>query len=259
MAASPRKRYTAPALDKGLDIVGLLSTAREPMTMREIGAKVHRSVSQIFRTLKVLEARNYIARPADGDRYALTNHVFDLGMRRPRVVDLLGIAYPAMVETAARLNQSVHLAVASHDQMVVIARIENPRGAGFSVKVGYRRSLSDGASGRVLLAFQPDAVRDEWIGRVRKRLARRLDEKALRCHLAKIRERGFEMANSIYVLGVTDIGFPLFDGPGGAVACLSLPFVSRRDEPTTVQDAVEAMAGTARRISAALDPGAPGR
>ena len=137
--------------------------------------------------------------------------------------------------------------------MVVIARVENPRGAGFAVKVGYRRYLSDAASGRVLLAFQPDAVRDELIGRVRKALARRLDEKALRSHLQRIRERGFEMANSIYVLGVTDIGFPLFNGPGGAVACLSLPFVSRRDERMTVQDAVEAMALAARRISAALD------
>ncbi len=253
MAASSRKRYTVPALEKGLDIVELLATARGPMTMREIGAKVRRSVSQIFRTLKVLEARSFIERPGDGDRYALTNHVFELGMRRPKVVDLIGIAYPVMVETAAALNQSVHLAVASHDQMVVIARVENPRGAGFAVKVGYRRHLSDAASGRVLLAFQPDAVRDEWIARVRRSLTRRLDEKALRSHLMKIRERGFEMANSIYVLGVTDIGFPLFDGPGGAVACLSLPFVSRRDERVTVQDAVEAMQRAAQRISAALD------
>jgi DNA-binding IclR family transcriptional regulator len=259
MASPRRKRYTVPALDKGLDIVELLSTAREPMTMREIGAKVRRSVSQIFRTLKVLEARNYIARPGNGDRYAPTNHLFELGMRRPPVVDLIGTAYPAMVETAAALNQSVHLAVPSHDQMVVIARVENPRGAGFAVKVGYRRYLSDAASGRVLLAFQPDAVRDELIGRVRKALARRLDEKALRSHLERIRARGFEMANSIYVLGVTDIGFPLFNGPGGAVACLSLPFVSRRDERVTVQDAVEAMALAARRISAALDATAGAR
>lgn len=252
MAAPRQKRYTAPALDKGLDIVELLSTAREPMTMREIGAKVRRSVSQIFRTIKVLEQRGYIERPGDADGYALTNHLFELGMRRPPVVNLIGTVYPVMAETAAMLDQSIHLAVPSHDQMVVIARVENPGGAAFLVKIGNRRSLADSVSGRVLLAFQTDAMRDEWIGHVRKAAPRGFNEKALRRILAQIRERGFELANSPYVVGITDIAFPLFDGHAGAAACLSMPFVSRLDAPSTVQDAVMAMRRAARAITIAL-------
>lgn len=257
MTTARRRRYTVPALDKGLDIVELLSAARTPMTMRAIGAAVGRSVSQIFRTLKVLEQRGYIGRDAESDGWALTNRLFALGMARPPMLSLTGAAYPVMVETAAALDQSLHLAVPSADQMVVIARVENPGGAAFLVKIGNRRSLADAVSGRVLLAFQPPAVQDRWIALVRKAHAkgkggRAFDELALRRTLALIRERGYEHANSAYVVGITDIGFPLYDGHEGTVASLSMPFVSRLDHRRTVAEAVEAMRSAARRITATL-------
>jgi DNA-binding IclR family transcriptional regulator len=252
MTTARRRRYTVPALDKGLDIVELLSAARTPMTMRAIGAAVGRSVSQIFRTLKVLEQRGYIGRDAETDGWALTNRLFALGMARPPMLSLTGAAYPVMVETAAALDQSLHLAVPSADQMVVIARVENPGGAAFLVKIGNRRSLADAVSGRVLLAFQPPAVQDRWIALVRKAKGRSFDEAGLRRTLALIRERGYEHANSAYVVGITDIGFPLYDGHEGTVASLSMPFVSRLDHRRTVAEAVEAMRRAAERITATL-------
>jgi len=60
------------------------------------------------------------------------------------------------------LASHVHLAVASADQMVVIARVESPGDLGFSVRVGYRRSLLASTSGLVLYAFQSDMVRTDW-------------------------------------------------------------------------------------------------
>jgi DNA-binding IclR family transcriptional regulator len=256
MTAPRRRHYSVPALDKGLDIIEHLSRARTPLAMREIGAAVGRSVSQIFRTLKVLEQRGYIERDGESERFCVSNRLFELGMTRPPMLNLTGAAYPVMIELAAALDQSLHLAVPSNDQMVVIARVENPGGAAFLVKIGNRRSLADSVSGRVLLSFQPAPVQDKWLALVRKAKGRGFDEAALRRSIAQIRERGYEHANSAYVVGITDIGFPLFDGHDGAVASLSMPFVSRLDNRRTVGEAVEAMRKAARRISDVLAAGA---
>ena len=52
--------YSAPALDKGLDILEILAKTVMPMTMSEISDKAGRSRGEIFRMLQVLELRSDI-------------------------------------------------------------------------------------------------------------------------------------------------------------------------------------------------------
>jgi len=72
--------YSAPALDKGLDILEILAKTVMPMTMSEISDKAGRSRGEIFRMLQVLELRSYISRNGAGDGYVLTNKLFILGI-----------------------------------------------------------------------------------------------------------------------------------------------------------------------------------
>ena len=54
-------KYTAPALEKGLDILEHLSRSDAGLTQAEIARVLGRSVSEIFRMLVVLQERGYIA------------------------------------------------------------------------------------------------------------------------------------------------------------------------------------------------------
>jgi DNA-binding IclR family transcriptional regulator len=246
------KRYTAPALEKGLDIIELLAHARTPMTMTEIGARIGRSKSQIFRNLRILEERGYIARADNDDRFALTNKLFEMGMRSPPAANLVEIAHPIMAEAARALDQSVHLAVASRGQMVVVARLETPGGIGFAVPIGHRRLLPDGASGRVLLAFQPADVREQWLQMVRDQANSAMDEPALHRRLKLIAARGYERSKSATVLGVTDITFPILAPDGHAVAALTTPYIMRRDHANDPDTAIAIIRDAAARIAQSL-------
>ena len=55
-------RYTAPALEKGLDVLELLASVSEALTHSEIARRLGRSVSEVFRMLVCLEERGYISR-----------------------------------------------------------------------------------------------------------------------------------------------------------------------------------------------------
>ena len=90
--AQSEVRYTAPALEKGLEILELLAEAEGTLTQKQITGHLGRSVSEIYRMLSVLEDRGYISRDAQGG-YLLTSastslriiiHRFDALSRRPR-------------------------------------------------------------------------------------------------------------------------------------------------------------------------------
>ena len=120
-----RLRYRAPALEKGLDILELLAREGQPLTPSIMAARLDRSVSELFRMILVLEHRGYIAQSADQQGFELTNKLFTLGMAKSQVKSLLEVATPLMRDLSEKSDQSCHLAIASGDQMVVVARIEN--------------------------------------------------------------------------------------------------------------------------------------
>jgi DNA-binding IclR family transcriptional regulator len=249
------RRYSAPALEKGLDIIELLSDASTSLTMTEIGSRLGRSKSQIFRNLRILEERGYIALRNGGDQFSLTNKLFQMGLRGPPAANLIETAYPVMTEVSRALDQSIHLGIASREQMVVVARVENPGDVVLTVPVSHRRVLSESASGRVLLAFQAAPIRTAWLKLVATASKERFEAAALEARLAAIREQGYELSASAGVQGVTDISFPLFDSGGNAIAAMTTPLITRLTRPIDAREAVAVLRDAAERINSALAAG----
>jgi DNA-binding IclR family transcriptional regulator len=67
--------YSAPALDKGLDIIELLSKEEFGLTRRDIAERLGRSVGEIFRMLDKLVRRSYIVQK--GDVFVLSTRLLD--------------------------------------------------------------------------------------------------------------------------------------------------------------------------------------
>jgi len=219
------RRYKAPALEKGLDVLELLATTSSAMTLTQIVHQLDRSHGELFRMVQVLEYRGYIEQDPANDGYRLTDRLFSLGMQQPRTRNLIEIALPVMRHLALEVGQSCHLALHSRGEMVVVARMESSEQVGFSVRVGYRRPLVQAASGAVLYAFQPEDIRRRW----EKLLDPPLSDDELaefRAHADGVRQRLVELTPSRFVAGVTDISAPVMRG-GMAAAALTVPYLKK--------------------------------
>jgi DNA-binding IclR family transcriptional regulator len=236
------RSYSVPALDKALDIVELLARAPDPLTLSGIAGALQRSTGEIFRVLRTLEARGYLAREA-GDGYVLTNRLFEQGLRRPATASLLEIAYPEMRRLAEEIRQSCHVSVPSGGRMVTVARVENRGAPTFTVPIGFSMPVDESASGRVYLAFLQDDERDRRLAGVPAR--RRA---TLRARLAGIRERGFEVAPSPGAAGITDLSFPLFEADARPAAFLAVPAALRATGGRELEAIVSALRRAAERI-----------
>jgi DNA-binding IclR family transcriptional regulator len=247
---SEEQRYRAPALEKGLDILELISRATEPMSIGMITQALGRSTGELFRMIQVLEYRGFIEQAASGAGYLATTRLFALGMQQAPVKSLLEVALPVMRELAEDAEQSCHLAFRAEGDIVVAARMESASLIGFSVRIGYRQPLVLTGSGTVLYAFQTAATRARWEEGFDPQLA--ADKLAdFRARADRARANGYDEHPSDIVPGIVDLAAPVLRGEIAAAA-LTMPFVRKIPLKVEQGQALHLVRDAARRISAEL-------
>ncbi len=225
-AAPETPRYSAPALDKGLDILELLSSQSQGLTRAEIVKAMGRSPSEIYRMLERLVSRDYVSRSVEGDRYALSLKMFVLAHHHPPLNRLLARAVPHMESFVGAAQQSCHLCVYDRGNLTVVAQADSPRKAVFSLRRGARVGLRDTASGHVLLAHQSDARRAEMLAAHQPlNGALSIPDAELRTTLKRVRADGYYRRDSRQTAGIVDLSAPLLGPDGAAFAVLTCPYI----------------------------------
>jgi DNA-binding IclR family transcriptional regulator len=240
-----RRRYSAPALEKGLDIVEVFASEPGGLSGTEVARRLGRSVSEIFRMLVCLERRGYICETDSDDRFELTLKLFELAHRNHPLDRMVAHASPLLHEVANHTGQSCHLVMLSDGAIIVVAQVDAPGSMGFSLRLGAQLDLFDTASGHVILAYQSEAARRRslaaWESRSRRRVPAGLEK-----HLAAIRARGYEEMPSYAVRGIVNISYPIFNQHGEAIAAMSIPFIERVGErrgPKQIKDHLQSASG----------------
>lgn len=246
-------KYRAPALEKGLDILQLLNHEPKPLTLTAICERLDRSQGEMFRMVQVLQTRGYVDQDPESDGYHLTDLLFSMAMRQPVTQSLVEVAIPAMRTLASEIGQSCHLALHARGDIVVIARMESQEQIGFSVRVGYRRPITNAVSGLTLFAFQPEDVRARWLEMLDPRPSAP-ELKNFLSAAAVARKSGWARAPSSVVNGVTDISAPIIRGDRAAAA-LTVPYLKTINSKSSISEVVEKVQAAANSIAARLTEG----
>jgi DNA-binding IclR family transcriptional regulator len=232
-SAPSSRKYAVPALEKGLEVLELLSEEPGGLTLTQIARKLGRSSDQLFRPLVCLEQRGYLHRVRPGDTYHLTPKLFVLSHRHPPTRRLLEAAVPCMQALSRRCHQSCHLSIAREEDLLVVAQSDAPDNLGFAVRTGTLLEKTATSSGLTWLAFQPETEVGD----------------GLESELRRIRRRGVLKRPSPTVRGLTDLSAPILNHEGRALAVLSVPYIRFLNEPVPVDEVLEALRDTAQQLS----------
>lgn len=145
------QKYSAPALEKGLDILEYLSLTNGHPTLSQLASGIGRSKSEIFRMMIVLEERGYIHRH-EGDVFTLTHRLALLGGERSNNSKLAELAAPYLERLADQTSLSNHMSVPQDGDFLVISSASVTQSYGLSVQVGYRTKLLGTAAGACFLS-----------------------------------------------------------------------------------------------------------
>lgn len=248
-----RKQYTAPALEKGLDILELLAGEEQGMNISELAKALGRTVGEVFRMMAVLEQREYIRLREGSDTYHLTLKLFSLSHKFPPLARLSAAAVPVMKVLAQETNQSCHVAIYYNGRGHVVFQQDAPTDRIFTVRLGAEAPLLDTCSGRVLLAFADESRRSIMIDNIPNH-QRKPDEGEEDKLVKRLRKQGYERLKSRQVQGVHDIGYPIFDQYGQIAASIVVPYVAYGDSSNAVSldDAAGYAGEAANKISLVL-------
>jgi DNA-binding IclR family transcriptional regulator len=219
--------YSAPALDKGLDILEALCQCENGLTQQEIAARLGRNLGEIYRMLNCLVQRNYVANY--GNVYTITSKLFQLSHFHPPTYRLLTEAIPIMEELSREVAFPCDLRVYNKGVQTVIAAIQPPNGLGFMTRVGSEIAVAPSASGLVLVAFQDPVIMEL---RIKESLPNKTDVEIdnFKKVLKKVFTNGFASIKSNQYAGLHAIAFPILDINGFAVAAMTVPMLARIDD-----------------------------
>lgn len=241
--------YRAPALEKGLDILELLAGQTDGITLSQIAQKLNRSVQEVYRVVLSLEWRGYVTRGAD-DTFRLSMKLFDLASNNLPAKRLLQYAPPMLENLAMSVEQIVIVSVVDGWSMRVVVVAENPAPIGFRVRLGAHRPLLKSASGRTLLAFQPDAYRQRFTAELSEASTeKREDPDRYFAAIEKIRRRGYEIVSNETLRGITDVSFPVLDANDVAHAALTMPYLVWVENAVNITDAAQRLYECASALS----------
>ncbi len=218
--------YSAPALDKGLDILEALCQCENGLTQQEIAIRLKRKLGEIYRMLNCLVQRNYVANY--GNTYTITSKLFQLSHFHPPTYHLLTEAIPILEELSREISFPCDLRVYNNGVQIVIASIQPPDGLGFMTRVGSEIAVAPSASGLVLVAFQTPVIMEL---RIRESLPNKsnVEVSNFRKIIKEVTAKGYASIKSNQYAGLHAISFPILDINGNAVAAITVPMLARID------------------------------
>lgn len=233
-------KYQAPALDKGLDILEYLSAQSIPLSQTEIAIGIEKTPNEIYRMLMSLESRGYILRDEVSGKYRLSLKLFYLSHRHSPIDELRKAAQFPLEELANSVRQSCHLSILYMNQVMVIIHAKSPGPIALSIEEGNLFPLPLTASGKVLLAYMPEAERNTVLknNAILKKYAKPQQEDFLNS-LKEIQQTGSYFKNSDAVSGVTDISVPIgIASNNGIIACLTISMLNALNSDQAIDSKV---------------------
>lgn len=248
---SETRRYGAPALDKGLDILEHLSNEMAPLSQLEIARVLGRTPGEIYRMLMCLEERGYVMREEGTGKFRLTLRLYELGHRRNATTLLRKAARLPMETLAEEIGQACHLSVINGPNLLVMMERMPLCQVCLAVGEGSRLPVLRTTSGKLLLAQWDEPARiaylnqlDDFIGEPKAGRDRLIQA------LAGLRGAPHHHSPSSLTEGVADISVPV-GVPGSEVAgALVISYLSgTRSGEKNVSRYLEALLASAAEIN----------
>lgn len=205
-------------LGLGLRIIEQIGESAQPVGVRELSRALAIPVGTTHRVLQALKRERLVEQAGERGLYRSGMRIAELSRRFMRAHDLVPTAMPYLHEAAERSGDSVAIMVVEGHEAVCAASVEGGQLLRVVFPAGWRGPLYRGASGRMLLAFEPEeTIRAVVTAGMHARAPLRIDDPdQLIASLAGIRKRGYAVSHGEREEGFTSVAAAV-RGPDRAV------------------------------------------
>jgi DNA-binding IclR family transcriptional regulator len=240
------------AAGRVLAILEVFRTEPAPLRMAEIARRAGLSTTTAHRLMHELLDWGAIECTPDG-RYRSGTKLLEVAATSGAALRLRDRAVPAMLRLHRMLRELVvHLSIRDGFDSVYIESLRSAHGFVSSNRIGGRMPLHMTANGRVLLAYAPRAVQDEYLGRPLEARTTHTDTDSdrLRLDFERIRERQWVITTRQVTENTGGVAAPVFDPDDRVVAAVGIVLNLAEHH---LDDYVELIRAAAAQIGRALE------
>lgn len=249
---NPRDHVSS--LARGLEVLRAFNRTRRKMTLSEVAAETDNTRAGARRILLTLVHEGYAV--ADGKLFDLTPQVLELGYSVLSSKGAWDIARPFIDHLSEEIRESCSAAVLDKFDVVYVSGAQYHRVISVGITVGARFPAHCTATGRVLLAAQPDEM---WPGMLQNIPLTKMTERTVtnrlefRKILEDVRRNGWSFVDQELEIGLMSIAVPLRNSAGGLVGAINVGVPTVRMTPSEMESQVlPRLLETAASISKAL-------
>jgi DNA-binding IclR family transcriptional regulator len=239
---------------KALTVIEALSLSEEPRGVAELSRQIGFSKSNTFRILGTLASQGYVHSHPETGRYALTLKIWEQAARVIERHPVRRVAQSQLKILFGQLNETVLLSVFDYPHVLYIDKIEGEYPVRASARVGSRAPAWRTASGKSMLAYQPEHT-----------ITKMTDEgllpaeslPLLKTELEEVRQRGFAFSFNGSRQGVNSVSAPVWGPEAIPVAALSVSGPAERFSPDRMLNLSTSVMNAATRISESLGAASP--
>jgi DNA-binding IclR family transcriptional regulator len=236
---------------KGLMVLeAVTDVENRPRTIEELAARVGLTRSNTHRTLQTLAHAGYIVKDDDSGGYRATVRLFELAARQLAQLDVRKLAQPAMRRLAELSGETVHLSILDGIEVVYIDKIDSPQPVRAYSYIGGRAPAYAVATGKALLAHQPDGYIARCADALQTHTPRTIATMpALEEEMRKIRRQGYAANRGEWRATVGGVAVAIFNSLEQPVAALGISGPLERLSAGRMKELAPAVADCAREVS----------
>lgn len=244
-----------PTAIVSLKVIEALAAAPAGLGVTRLGELLGMPKARIHRHLSMLREHGYVDQDPRSNHYRVGWQMFLLGRACTSRFDVMSLAKPVLERLRDQVGQTVVIATYSDNEVVVIDFLRGTAPVEISLRPGTRFHHNTVAQGKVVLAFGPERVRQQFLAQptLPSSTPRSItDPDRLRAEIELVRRRGWADAPEELYIGINALAAPLLQANGelfGTVAIIgSIHYLPGTPDPAHVQ----ALLDTSQQISALM-------
>ena len=251
--------YSIQTVSNALRVLEVFSEEDE-IGVSDLSRRLDLHKNNVFRLLATLEENGYIEQSARSEQYRLGTGCLELGRAFARGNTMLQSARPILVEMAARLGETVHIATLRNFEVIHLDSEVPEQLILTASRVGLRLPAHCTALGKVLIAgLEPDArARFAEESSSQSGLESRTPDTIVNPdkfseHLSTVAIQGFGVDLEEYEVGLRCVAAPVHNEAGRVVAAISVSGPSFRLSEDLLHGTVtQTVVDAAERLSRVL-------
>lgn len=241
------------SLVKALRLMETLALSDGARGVTELAQQLGYQKSNVHRILTTLLEQGYVIRFDVGPTYQLNYKMFEIGSRVVSRLRLSEVARPYLRRIVKQTGESAHIMIYHNAEVIYLDKIENNAPIRASSEPGLRAPAYCVASGKVLLAYQPDDVVRSVMRKIRSHTPSTITSAdALRAEIKAVRTEGYAINCEGWRSGVSGAAAPVLAGREHAIAALAILGPSDRLNPEKLHAAGRVLSQAARELSREL-------